>query len=743
MLNVALALVGVGLAFVWVSAGWSGYAKIPGGRKGLLAAGLLVAAGLVAGRVWLGLGRAGLTRTSRRLWHSPRVREAVPVAGLVLVALWVRMWGINFGMPYLEHVDEWNVAERALYTIQTGSFDPHDYRHPGLADNDRQAFTYPTLYTYAETGVFALRYLQGVSAGQFDGTSALASVRGKADFYLWGRALTAILGAGTVLLLYLLGRRVYGRRVGLVGAVFLSFFYLHALNSHWLTTDVPSGFMAFLPFFPIISIAQGRDERRLYLWAGLLAGLAIATKYNNALILAPLVLAHFLGRKPTRWPGWNLPFAVGMAGVGFAAGAPFVFWHLPQFLTDLAAAVNHYQNIGHSGFEGDDNWWQFLNAMLAENAAVVGLALVGLGLLAARHRRLDLVVLSFPLLTYLQLSSYRVNFSRNLMPVIPFLALFAALALVEGIGWLWPRLARRVRPVARFALGPNLAIGLIALLAIVSPTLTILRYDSFNAQLTNRAKATAWVEQNLPHGAKLWLEPFSLDLLPRTNYRLEGGQGVLANSLDWYVANGFHYLVLSESYYAGTMEGGNEADKTRYRSLLEGPLPPGWSVAQDFKKNKNDWPGARITVVKTPLPLLLTGEEARRIGGPTSFDFGGAIRLSGRETPVAAKAGSTLSVVLYWQTLRTPNANYTTFLHLLDAQGQRVAQLDLPPFGGTRPTSNWQPGEVVRDEYPMVLPPGLAPGSYRLVVGLYQTDGPRLPLPDGQTQAILGSIEVR
>jgi hypothetical protein len=741
-LNVGLTLTGLALAFLYVSKGWSGYGRIPGGRKLVLGVLLLAGAGLLAGRVlpytrWQAVRQSLTEKLTGRM-----VREWSPLGLLLAVAFALRLWGTNFGLPYLEHVDEWNVAERALHMAQTGNFDPLSYRHPGLADNDRQAFTYPTFTTYLETGVFVVRFLQGVAAGKYDGTNAMGSFYNKPDFYLWGRALIALMGAGTVLLVFLLGKRVYNYRVGLVAATFLTFFYLHALNSHWLTTDVPSGFMALLPFFWILPILHGREERRNYLLAGFLAGLAVATKYNNALILLPLVLAHLFGRPPRQWVSFKLPLAFLAAGAGFFVGAPFVVFHLPQFFTDLAAIINHYQNIGHPGYESNNNWLQYISFILADNLVVTWLGLAGVLLALVRHTRCDLVLLSFPLLTYLQLSSYKVNFSRNLMPVIPFLVIFAALALVVGLGWLWQKLGPKLASLPMSKHAHHLALGLVVLVAVAGPALTIWQYNSYNAQPTNRARATSWIEANLPHGAKLWLEPFSTHLVPRTDFRLEGGKGVLSNPLEWYAANGFHYVVLSEAYYKEALESGNANVRASYRALTGGPYPAGFSLVQDFKQNETDRPGARIVILKTSLPLLLSEAELARQARPLALDFSGQIKLAGYQAPDTARPGQTLNIGLYWQTVKTPALNYTTFLHLLNSEGTKVAQVDLPPFAGTRPTTSWQPGELVRDEYPLSLPDGLPAGKYRLVVGLYQPDGPRLNLADGRIEAEIFSLEV-
>ena len=72
--------------------------------------------------------------------------------------------------------------------------------------------------------------------------------------------------------------------------------------------------------------------------------------------------------------------------------------------------------------------------------------------------------------------------------------------------------------------------------------------------------------------------------------------------------------------------------------------------------------------------------------------------------------------------------DYTVFVHLVDAAGNRLAGADgQPPV----PTSQWARGEVVIDERVVPIPDGLPRGDYWLVVGLYRADtGERLPILD-------------
>ena len=98
---------------------------------------------------------------------------------------------------------------------------------------------------------------------------------------------------------------------------------------------------------------------------------------------------------------------------------------------------------------------------------------------------------------------------------------------------------------------------------------------------------------------------------------------------------------------------------------------------------------------------------------------------------------NSINLKLYWQALRQPAADYTTFVHLRDAAGNTVAQKDQPPLNGAYPSSLWEPGEVIADEITVPLPSDLPPGDYTVVVGLYDFNTfQRLAVPDNPANEV-------
>jgi hypothetical protein len=97
------------------------------------------------------------------------------------------------------------------------------------------------------------------------------------------------------------------------------------------------------------------------------------------------------------------------------------------------------------------------------------------------------------------------------------------------------------------------------------------------------------------------------------------------------------------------------------------------------------------------------------------------------------KPGGTLHLTLCWQALAKMETSYTVFVHLLDAQNRTWGQRDNLPVKGTHPTTSWLPGEVVIDEYEIVVNATAPAGEYQIEVGMYDLATMfRLPAYDEQ-----------
>jgi len=62
--------------------------------------------------------------------------------------------------------------------------------------------------------------------------------------------------------------------------------------------------------------------------------------------------------------------------------------------------------------------------------------------------------------------------------------------------------------------------------------------------------------------------------------------------------------------------------------------------------------------------------------------------------------------------------------------------------GGWLPTTSWRVGESVRDSHGLLIPENVPAGEYRLIAGLYDAEGDRLPVRDARGQVVGGNLSL-
>jgi 4-amino-4-deoxy-L-arabinose transferase-like glycosyltransferase len=170
------------------------------------------------------------------------------------------------------------------------------------------------------------------------------------------------------------------------------------------------------------------------------------------------------------------------------------------------------------------------------------------------------------------------------------------------------------------------------------------------------------------------------------------------------------------------------------------PGRAGWRFWSSDSSNQGN-----VTVVPWPLETQLP-----TAGHILQASFGPAIQLYGYDlTGTNYAPGETLDLTLYWQTTAVPEESYYVFVHLVGPDGAITSQIDRVPVDWLRPTTGWRSGEVLTDRYQLSLPASLPPGTYNLVVGLFNPDsGSRPPVtwqgvlqPDDQLR--LAEVAIR
>ena len=273
----------------------------------------------------------------RRLLAQAR-REAWLVAALLSIlalALGLRLYGLNWdrGYAYTPHPDERAILAKVeeLSPPTLGELDL-------LLDADESPWN-PRWFPY---GSFPLYLLKGVQL-----VSSLGPGDGLADLRLAGRTISALADAATVMMVFVLGSRIYGRRVGLLASLLAALAVIHIQLSHFFAVDTLLALFAVVALYFMYRVAR---EGRLgdSVLAGAFVGLALATKVSLAPIFAAYVVAHLMyalslsggPSPPGRDFGDRWPLAVKGLALGAAATLAVLFIVQPYGFLDWSRFYN-------------------------------------------------------------------------------------------------------------------------------------------------------------------------------------------------------------------------------------------------------------------------------------------------------------------------------------------------------------------------------------------------------------------
>lgn len=445
------------------------------------------------------------------------------LAAVLIAAAVLRFWALGAGIPYAVQVDEPEIVERAINMMRSGSVHPH-------------FFDYPSLYIYVQLVVACVRFLVGAITGEW-GSLAQAGV---SSFYLWGRAMTAVLGVATVLLVYQIGAR-WGARHALLAAGLMAVLPLHVRYSHFVLTDTP--LTLFVTLTLLLSLAaHERGTARAFAWAGVAAGLAAATKYNGGVSLLMPLLACSMTADVRPGRRQAALAAIAACGAAFLLFAPYTVLALPEFLNSFARLAHEYRVADLS----EPAWSLYLKLLLrhafgwpALLLAIGGMLMGIVRLVRGPGRVRWALVVSFPLVYFWMLSSQRIVYARYLLPATPALCVLAAAAVVSGVS-----LLRRyeIPRVARTAL-----IAALTMAALLPPVVRAVHGDRDMARVSTVDLAYSWIVQNIPPHSAIVVETRAM-LLPAT-FRAQNVPALRPKDYSQWRDEGVDYLVASSQAY--------------------------------------------------------------------------------------------------------------------------------------------------------------------------------------------------
>jgi 4-amino-4-deoxy-L-arabinose transferase-like glycosyltransferase len=388
------------------------------------------------------------------------------LAGLLGLGLLLRLWNIDHDLPFVYNADEELHFVPKAVAMLDGSLNPHYFENP-------PALTY-LLFVF---------YKVGLGAGH--------------RFEL-ARIVVALIGTGVIGLVYWAAWQVSARRAAAVLAAavmavaFLPVFYSkHALNDTVTMAPVTVGLVGCLWVY-----RRGRTWD--WVLAGAAIGVACAVKYTAGALLIMLFIAAALrvydDRSQLRRAIIGLVIGGACFLVAFAILNPFGVLH-PGELRSQVSGQSSQAGTAKLGQDELPGWWYYLGSLTWGLGWVPLVAAIGGGVaLLRRNWRLGLLLVVFPVVFWLYMSTQTRHFGRWLMPVYPTLCILAgigAVALIDRLRW-----------------KPAILTGLFAVLLCGQGLAYSVHIDRVFGRTDTRTEARRWMLKHIPAGSKIVVEPF-------------------------------------------------------------------------------------------------------------------------------------------------------------------------------------------------------------------------------------------
>jgi YYY domain-containing protein len=398
-----------------------------------------------------------------------------------------------------------------------------------------------SFYVYGDFPIVFTRYMSDWIGQSVDGRAQYDGVN------VLGRELSAAVDLLTLLMVFLIGKKMYDRRVGLLAAMFYSLAVTPIQLSHFFAVDTYACFFVSVAVYAAACIYQSYREadqkmadgedikdntwRALgyYILFGVGLGMAMSSKVSTAplaIVLPAAVIGWYLRLSEERQVRWFLPLIRNMA---IAAAVAFLFFRVfqpyafagPSFFNlklDPKWVSNMQEVRGQSN--GDADFPPALQwARRPKTFALTNLTLWGTGLPLGILGWAALVFMTYKLFkkewplhlpiwlwTVVYFGYQSISFNpmmRYTFLIYPTFCLIAAWLIFK----LWDYRRQKdadLEPTAP-AWSRILAVGL-AVTAVVGSGLWAFAFTRIYTRPVTRIEASRWIYQNVPGAVNLHLD---------------------------------------------------------------------------------------------------------------------------------------------------------------------------------------------------------------------------------------------
>lgn len=471
----------------------------------------------------------------------------------------LRLIGIKIGLPYFHHPDEWTKVEPAVRMVADGTLNPGWLGHPGSTLIYPLAAIYKIWFAIFQGGRFF-----SADPRLYDFLYASGE-----PLFLIARLLNAAYNVLLVPLVYALVKKLTPNPSNLLPLLAAGIISIEPANVYWShiarTDTCVTFFVTLAVFFALLVYERPTIVRVIF--AGLVCGLAVSSKYAAAPVGFTIPVALFLARQKgeklalQRWIGLSFLAAL-FTVIGFALTTPYFFLDFELTRKSAFATLGSSSHLGADGLSFFGNLWFYLGDAFPDNMTwpLYISGFIGLIWFIFEKNNRILIPLAFVVLYMLTICVHPLHWTRWVVPVIPILAIGTSFFIVSLSNVLSQWAGKRNR--FQFC-SWKACIVLVSILVLALPVSLSIKQDVQFSTKDTRVTAKEWIDENIPAGSKFATEEYAAPISNK-EYDIEYFFSLSERDLAYYTNNGFNYLMLSSSVYNRYYR-----EPDRYQSTIE------------------------------------------------------------------------------------------------------------------------------------------------------------------------------
>jgi len=363
-----------------------------------------------------------------------------------------------------------------------GDFNPHHFVHPPF-------FAYILFILYG--AIFATGKLLGVFHSALD--YEILYYTTPQFFLIIARIFILFIAALSIIITYKIGKRLFDKKIAILACGFLVFSQLFISATHYATGEVPLLLMSLAAFYFIVRIFED-GHLKYYISAGLLIGLAIATKYNAGLLIAPFLCAGLISQRPAVSEIKKIFMGLAFIVIGFFIGCPFAFFDYKVFYSEIIKQFGRMRSLTYNfeSWKADKPGWLYLwTDTFPFSFSWPGVILVFISLIWGifyRNRKICLLLI-FVVLYLISSARWTAVKPRYYIHIFPFMCIIASYFLFE----ISHRLSKYKKYVLIIATSIVFACG----------GIEIFKFENSIFFQPYSISAKDWIEQEIPQGSKI------------------------------------------------------------------------------------------------------------------------------------------------------------------------------------------------------------------------------------------------